>query len=142
MSAVPTSLRLGNPWRTALPALLVLLAVIGLLYRETAVAMVGIWSRSDTFAHAYMVLPISLWLIWRQRQVLARLTPRPQPWILVPMLIVGAFWMVADLVVVNAAAQFALVALLVLAVPAMLGLQVATRNPLSFAVHVLRRALR
>ena len=126
MSAVPTSLRLGNPWRTALPALLVLLAVIGLLYRETAVAMVGIWSRSDTFAHAYMVLPISLWLIWRQRQVLARLTPRPQPWMLVPMLIVGAFWMVADLVVVNAAAQFAWVALLVLAVPAMLGLQVAS----------------
>ncbi len=44
---------------------------------------------------------------------------------LVPMLIVGSVWMVADLVVVNAAAQFALVALLVMAVPAMLGLQVA-----------------
>ena len=87
--------------------------------------MVGIWSRSDTFAHGYMVLPISLWLIWRQRQVLARLTPMPQPWILVPMLVVGAFWLLADLVVVNAAAQFAWVAMLVLAVPAMLGLQVA-----------------
>jgi len=125
MSAVPTTLRLGNPWRTALPALLVLLAAIGLLYRETAIAMVGIWSRSDTFAHAYIVLPIILWLVWRQRQVLARLTPRPQPWLLVPMLLVGLFWMVADLVVVNAAAQFAWVALLVLSVPAMLGLQVA-----------------
>jgi exosortase A len=125
MSAVPASLRLGSAWRTALPALLVLLAAIGLLYRETAVAMVGIWSRSDTFAHAFMVLPISLWLIWRQRQALAMLTPRPQPWMLLALLLAGAAWVLADLVVVNAAAQFAFVALLVLAVPAMLGLQVA-----------------
>jgi exosortase A len=125
VSAVPTSLRLGSPWRTALPAFCLLLAAIGLLFRETAIAMVGIWSRSDTFAHGYMVLPIGLWLIWRQRQVLARLNPKPQPWMLVPMLIVGLSWMVADLVVVNAAAQFAWVALLVMAVPAMLGLQVA-----------------
>lgn len=125
MSAVPASLRLGSAWRTALPALLVLLVAIGLLYRETAVAMVGIWSRSDTFAHAFLVLPISLWLIWRQRQVLATLSPSPQPWMLLGLLMVGAAWVVADLVMVNAAAQFAFVALLVMAVPAMLGFQVA-----------------
>jgi exosortase A len=125
VSAVPASLRLGSAWRIALPALLVLLGAIGLLYRDTAAAMVGIWSRSDTFAHAYMVLPISLWLIWRQRQVLTTLSPRPQPWMLLPMLLVGAAWMLADLVAVNAAAQFALVGLLVMAVPAMLGLQVS-----------------
>ncbi len=87
--------------------------------------MVAIWSRSDTFAHAYMVLPISLWLIWRQRQVLATLTPVPQPWVLLPMLLVGAVWTLADLVAVNAATQFAFVGLLVMAVPAILGLQVA-----------------
>ena len=125
MSAIPASLGLGSTWRTALPALLVLLGAIGLLYRETAVAMVGIWSRSDTFAHAFMVLPISLWLIWRQREVLAALRPKPQPWLLPALLLVGAVWVMADLVMVNAAAQFAFVALLVLAVPAMLGLQVA-----------------
>jgi exosortase A len=126
MSAVPASLRLGSAWRTALPALVLLMSVIGLLYWETAAAMVGIWSRSDTFAHGYLVLPISLWLVWRQRQVLAALTPSPQPWVLLPLLLGGAVWMLADLVAVNAASQFALVGLLVMAVPAMLGLQVAS----------------
>lgn len=126
MSAVPASLRLGSAWRTALPALVLLMSVIGLLYWETAAAMVGIWSRSDTFAHGYLVLPISLWLVWRQRQVLAALTPSPQPWVLLPLLLVGAVWMLADLVAVNAASQFALVGLLVMAVPAMLGLEVAS----------------
>jgi exosortase A len=125
MTAIPADLRTTSPWRTALPALLALLAAILLLYRETVVTMVGVWYRSDTFAHAFLVLPISLWLIWRQRERLAALTPRAQPWVLVPMLGVAAVWLMADLVVVNAASQFALVALLVLAVPAVLGFQVA-----------------
>ena len=70
------------------------------------------------------MLPISLWLVWRQRERLAALTPRAQPWVLLPLLAVAGVWLLADLVVVNAAAQFALVAMLVLAVPAVLGIEV------------------
>lgn len=125
MSAVVADLRLRSTWRLALPAVLLLWASVLLLYRDTATAMVGIWSRSDTFAHAYLVLPISIWLVWRRRDVLARMTPRPQPWLLVPMAVVAGMWLLADLVTVNAATQFALVAMLVMAVPAMLGLAVA-----------------
>jgi exosortase A len=124
MSAVPAELRMASPWRTALPALAGLLLAIGLLYRETASTMVGIWLRSDTFAHCLLVLPISLWLIWRQHGRLAMLTPRAQPWVLLALLAVAAFWLLADLVVVNAATQFAFVAMLVLAVPAVLGFEV------------------
>jgi exosortase A len=125
MSAIPANLRIASPWRQALPALMLLWAVVLLLYRDTATAMVEIWSRSDTFAHAFLVPPISLWLAWRQRETLARLTPRPQPWVLLPMAAIGLVWLLAELVAVNAATQFALVALLVLAVPATLGLAVA-----------------
>ncbi len=125
MSAVPADLRVASPWRTALPAFLLLVAAILLLYRDTATVMVGIWLRSETFAHASLVLPISLWLVWRQRERLAALTPRAQPWVLLPMLAVAAVWLLSDLVVVNAASQFAFVAMLVLAVPAVLGFEVA-----------------
>jgi exosortase A len=125
LSAVPAELNLSSPWRRAGPMLVALLLLIALLYRDTAVAMVQIWSRSDTFAHAFLVLPITLWLVWRQRDRLVTLTPRPNAWILLPMLGAALLWLVADLVVVNAAAQFAFVGLLVLAVPAVLGLEVA-----------------
>ena len=126
MSAIPAELNIGaSPWRRALPALLLLWATLLLLYRDTAVAMVQIWMRSDTFAHAFLVPPISLWLSWRKRDLLARLTPRPQPWLLLPMAAIGVLWLLGELVAVNAATQFALVALLVLAVPAVLGLAVA-----------------
>ena len=76
MSAIPADLRRGaSPWRQALPAVLGLVVAILLLYRDTVTTMVGIWYRSETFAHAFLVPPITLWLIWRQRADLARLAP-------------------------------------------------------------------
>lgn len=115
----------ASAWRSALIALALLLGVVFLLYRETAVAMVGIWARSETFTHAFLVPPISLWLVWRQRRALARLAPRPALWLLMPMIAIGLVWLLGDLAAVNAVTQFALVALIVLAVPAVLGWQVA-----------------
>ncbi len=120
-----TAPHVTSPWRTALPVWLALVVVILLLYRDTGITMVGIWSRSDTFAHAFLVPPISMWLIWRQRQKLAAMTPRPWLWALPLMAVVAAVWLLADLVIVGAAAQFSLVALLILSVPAVLGLHVA-----------------
>jgi exosortase A len=125
VSAVPLDLPGKRPWRVALPAVLALVAAILLLYRDTALAMVEIWSRSDTFAHAFLVPPISLWLIWRQRERLALLTPRPQLWLLLPLLAAAGVWLLAELAIVNAAAQFALVGMVVLAVPTVLGWAVA-----------------
>ena len=115
---------LARPWRHAFPALLLLLAWTLFLYRDTAMAMVTIWSRSETFTHGFLVPPIVLWLVWRKRQVIADLTPQPMLGAFV--LVAGAafVWLLGDLVAVNSVTQLTLVALLVLAVPAMLGLAV------------------
>ena len=125
MSAIPADLRLASPWRATLPAFVLLAVAIVLLYRDTATTMVGIWWRSDTFQHAFLVLPIGLWLVWRRHEELAAQTPRAQPWVLLALLAAAAAWLIAELVVVNVVSQFALVAMLVAAVPAVLGWQVA-----------------
>ena len=128
MGAVSSLAKSSPPsaaWRVALPALLLVLACIVVLYRDTASAMVAIWYRSETFTHAFVVPPIVLWLIWRRRQELALLMPRPAFWVLLPALGMALFWLLGDLVAVNAATQLAFTALLVLAVPAVLGLTVA-----------------
>ncbi len=126
MSAIPAELPPpATPWRSALPAIAALWLAIALLYRDTLLAMTDVWSRSDTFAHGWVVAPISLWLIWRQRRHLAALAPRPQPWVLLPMAALALAWLLAELVVVNSPAQFAFVGLLILAVVAVLGFEVA-----------------
>jgi len=111
-------------WRLPLTVLGGVLLLLLWQYRETFTAMVGIWERSGTFAHAFLVPPIVLWLVWRQRELLARLSPQPQPWMLLPITLCGLGWLVGEIAGVNAITQLAVTALLVLAVPALLGFAV------------------
>lgn len=121
-------------WRAPLLALGALVLAILWMYGHTAAGMVTIWSRSDTYAHGFVVPLLSLWLVWRMRHELAPLVPRPSLLAAVLMLGAAALWLAGDLVAVNAATQLALVTLLVLAVPAVLGWAVAraTMFPLGF----------
>ena len=127
-------LNLARPWRLPLLALALAWALLAALYYETGAAMVFIWNRSETFAHAWVVPPISAWLVWRRRADLALLTPRPAPrwlWLLLPL---GLLWLVGDLAAANSATQFALVGMAVVLVPALLGTEAASRIafPLGF----------
>ena len=123
--AVPPALTFG--WKRAFAAILIVeLALIG-LYFDTAQAMVEIWWRSETFNHAILVPPITLWLIWEKRHAVARETPRPTLWLALPFVVITFGWLLGELAAVNAATQFALVGLMVLAVPLVIGIAAARR---------------
>lgn len=113
------------PWRHALPALLIVLGALLISYRDTVEAMVTVWRHSDTFAHAFLVLPIVVWLVWRKRDLLAAQTPRPSPWVLLPMAALAFGWLLGDLAAVNSVTQLTMTALLVTSVTAILGFRVA-----------------
>lgn len=124
MSAVLAQAQALSPtWRRSLWVLSALLVALLLLLRDTLVAMVGIWSSSETFAHAFLVPPIAAWLAWRDRDRLQAIEPRPAPVWLVPMALAGLAWLVGELATVNAVSQAALVAMVVLSVPLVLGNQ-------------------
>src|SRR5947208_566382 len=93
-------------WRPGLLALAAVLVVMLAAYRDTGTAMVSTWSRSDTFAHAFLVPPIVIWLIWRRRGELAPLQPRPCPWLLAPMVAIAFAWLLGDLASVNSLTEF------------------------------------
>jgi len=112
-------------WRVALPALAVALVFIGACYMQTGSDIVSTWYRSTTFAHGFVVAPISLWLIWRQLEKLQAIAPRPWFVVLPLMVFAGIAWLVGEFSAVNAVSQTAFVAMLVLAVPAVLGRDVA-----------------
>jgi len=123
MSALVQSQAEG-PWRRFLPGLLLVAAVL-LVFLPTAQAMVWIWYRSGTFAHAFLVPPISAWLVWRQREKLVGVPVRPAPWMLLPLAVLCLLWLVGELAAAQALTQFSLVAMLVVCVPLALGLSVA-----------------
>jgi exosortase A len=120
---------------TAIAIGLLVLATLW-LYRETAASLVALWGRSETFAHGYMVPLIVAWLLWRKRKELAAAVPgfKPSPSALIAVAAVAGLWLVGDIAEVNPARQFALVAFIVLTVPALVGWRAAgvVAFPLAF----------
>lgn len=111
-------------WPVALVALAATLAALVWLFWETGHSMLEIWE-TDTFAHGYVIVPIVLYMAWTRRAGLARIAPRPA-WSALAVVAAAAFtWLVSDVVGVQAARQFAFVALAPLAVWAVLGTRVA-----------------
>jgi len=130
--AIPLSLPSGalelpfaSAWRRALPALAVTLIAIVVAYASTALAMVETWYRSATFTHGFVVAPIAACLAGRKRAALAAIDPRPAPIVLPLLAVLGLAWLAGEFGAVNAMSQFAFVGMLVLAVIAVLGFDVA-----------------
>ncbi|MGK5047365.1 exosortase A [Janthinobacterium sp. GB4P2] len=107
--------------QAALAALLLALAAIMLLYHATFWSMVELWARSQTFAHGFLIVPISCWLAWRQRARLAALAPQPSRPGLLLLGALGLAWLLADAANVPVVEQYAATAMLPACVLAILG---------------------
>jgi exosortase A len=116
---------LSRNWLFA--AALVLSAIFWLLawYWDTARSIVTIWERSETFTHGFLIVPISAWLIWRQRHNLAALSPQPNFLVLALTALVGFGWLLGQLAGTAVIQQYGLVFMIPLMVWTILGTQVA-----------------
>jgi exosortase A len=119
--------KLGAPPLARSSVVLMVLALLApfVLYLGTVHSIVSIWNSSETFAHGYVILPISLWLIWRRRANFSLYPPRPYAPALVPLALLGAGWLAAQLGEVQVVSQYAFVAMLPVAVLALLGPRLA-----------------
>ena len=100
--------------------LLVIAFVLG-VYHETAWSIVAIWNRSDTYAHGFLIVPFSMYMIWKRRSELAATACHPN---YLPLLILaglGFGWLLASLASVLAVEQYTLVAMIPFIVWAILG---------------------
>ncbi len=98
---------------------------LGLIYHETLWSMIAIWTRSENFAHGFLIAPISIWLIWEKREAIALCTLEGAwlpVWLMLP---VGVVWVLGSLVDVLVVQQFAFVGMLVLGIWAVIGTPMA-----------------
>jgi exosortase A len=103
-------------------------------YWETEVSMVTIWIRSETFAHGFLIVPISVWMIWQRRAQLSSVDFRPSYRVLPLLALAGFGWLLGDLAGARVVQQFAVVLMVPIIVWSILGTQVARtlRFPLLF----------
>ncbi|MDD5330401.1 MAG: exosortase A [Sulfuricella sp.] len=102
-------------------------AIVWLLawYWPTAWSIVSIWMRSETFAHGFLIFPVSAYLVWSRRRELAALTPQPDYRVLPLLAAFGFSWMLASLAGVLIVQHYSLVIMIPLLVWLVLGSAVA-----------------
>ncbi|MBK8163179.1 MAG: EpsI family protein [Gammaproteobacteria bacterium] len=86
-------------WPIAGVSVAVLLLVLLGAHRETVFYLTGIWNQLEMgeYAHGYLVLAISVYLMVRDRRALADLTPCPNYWALLAVVAAGLLWTAAAL---------------------------------------------
>jgi exosortase A len=104
-------------------------------YWETTSSLVQTWWHSQTYAHGFIILPISLYLAWRKRDDLQRIIPTPS-WPAVVLIGPGTLlWIGGYASNALAIQQLGLILVLQALVPVLLGRRVA--NVLLFPLAYL-----
>jgi exosortase A len=117
-------LAIADPWaglRSAAPALLLGLVLLGLLFHAEAMAAVATWIASTAYNHGFLVVPIAVWLAWERRALLAGLSARPVPLAVLLAIPLGLVWFAAERLGIMEGRQLAVMALLQVLFLAVLG---------------------
>lgn len=119
--SIPMTTEIRRSWRTVLTLLTICLTTAGLAFRRDLSAAVSLWVDFPTYNYCFLILPISLYLIWKQREALAEFSPSPSAAGVALSLACLIIWWVANAALVSELRQFALVGLLQGVVWAILG---------------------
>ena len=115
----------AGPWAGGWPrALASLAAVVALLVAsqfEVWVSMVRVWATTTTYHHGFLILPITLFLIWLRRDALRLARARHEPAALPVLVGFGVLAVLGAAADVQLARHLAAVGLLVTATVALLG---------------------
>lgn len=127
------------PWPAAFILAAVVLLAVAALHHETALSIARIWARSETYAHGWLILPISAWMVWRRRADLAGLEPRLCWWGLAVAALLQLAWLAGSIADVVFVQQASLVAMIPVTVLVLLGSRVtrAVAFPLAYLVFAV-----
>ena len=87
----------------------------------TTRSMIETWEKSSAYGHCYLVIPIAVWMAWRESSALAYVPLRPFWLGLVVIAATGFVWLLAELASVVVVTQFAAIGLVVATVLTVFG---------------------
>lgn len=96
--------------------LIALLLIWGVSFRDSLSTMMSIWSRSETFTHGFVVVPISIYLLWASRRTFITLPVRVAWGVLPALLLAIAMWMIGRQTSVAALEHISVVLVLIFAI--------------------------
>ena len=111
-------------WVWHLGMLAVIAAAILAMFQYEVLNAVEVWWVYPTYSHCFLILPISAWLIWEKRDELATMVPAIAPKALLAIPLIMMVWFAGKIATINEVRQFAVIALIDVAILALLGPQI------------------
>ena len=135
-AAVPTKHRVDN--RLALVLVVLSLIALFAIFRDTAFSFIPIWN-TESFGHGYLIIPISLFLLWLCRRRVLQVPARPSFVGLVLMFGAAMVWGLGEIADVNIVRQAAFVAMILCLFLSLFGVAIAraTIFPLGYLVFTV-----
>jgi exosortase A len=87
----------------------ILLAALVIAAHDTVAVLTSTWWNTTTYNHGFLILPISVYLIWLRRYEVATLVPEQEAFGLVPLAAGAALWLVSKAAEVATFQEIALV---------------------------------
>jgi exosortase A len=122
--ALDSELSRQRLWHITIAFLALGAVAFGLAFHTEVVRAVQVWDESTAYNHCFLILPISAYLIWERRTVLAASTPQPNGWLLLAMIPVGLVWLFAAEAEILEGRQLAAMTLFQIFIATGLGLKV------------------
>ncbi len=132
-------MNLPDCWKKAFGFVALVALVSGIVFFDTWSGMIKTWIRSETFAHGFIILPISIWLVWDRWDSYRKLTPNFDWLPLVFVALAGIVWLAGSLANVLVVQEYAVVLMLIAGIWSVLGHNVARRMmfPLGFLLFMV-----
>ena len=92
--------------------LMLLVIAVPLIFWPDAQTFINAWTNTSAYNHGFFILPISLWLLHRQRQSISATETATEPLALVALAVALLLWFLSFIISVNVTQKFALIALI------------------------------
>jgi exosortase A len=93
----------------AISAVLLSLLLLGVIFPSAAGGAVRVWIASPTFNHCFLIVPLTLFMIWQRRQSLDPADISPTVWVAVGVLALSLVWFVISYAAILEAEQFVII---------------------------------
>jgi len=102
-------------------------------------SLIGRWYNDEDYSHGFLIIPISLYIVWEKRHLLAQVSRRPSQWGLVFIMISLLIYILAQIAEVASLASVSMILLLASAVLYLQGFPMlrALSFPLAFLLFMI-----
>lgn len=111
----------SGDWPFAIAVTLAAITAIGAIFSQEVSGAVRVWFASTTYNHCFLIIPISLYMIWRRKEHLRGVVPRPDFRGIVAIVPLALLWFAASLVGILEAQQFVAMTIIQAAIFGLLG---------------------